>query len=92
VWLLAIRKRIPNGAHRSVSSLLLPHTADGDSALNNFGTFSQWHREVFTLKCYFVRWQRCNKRSSMLQLRDDACSDVGSSVNTLEALQREWGN
>ncbi len=26
-----------------------------------------------------------------MQMRDDACIDVGVSANTLAALQREWG-
>jgi len=46
VWLLAIRKGIPNGAHRSVSGFYFLLTNVGDSALNKFGTC----REVTTIR------------------------------------------
>ncbi len=42
VQLLAIRILIANGAHSSVSSLFLPHTAVGNGAINKFRSCCQW--------------------------------------------------
>ncbi len=91
-------------AHTDLSATFyLQHTAVGDGAMNRFGNGRQWRREVFTIKCCFLCRQRRYERREMLATAQwtlhnvlncgiDACTDVGTSVNTLAALQIEWGN
>jgi hypothetical protein len=66
--------------------------------MNQFGISFQWRNEHFKprILLFFLAngsinlpryWQWLNETCAMMR-----CSDVGTSANTLAALQREWGN
>jgi hypothetical protein len=89
-------------AHTNLSAAVyLLHKVVGVGAMNKFGIWFPWCRELFKTQNFvfpaangptlvtaqIVSYRHWELRKECL---NDSCSDVETSANTLAALQKEW--